>query len=48
MKAILMMTILAVTLSACAEYRPTKSSCFSGGRETCKFYPLDELHAKGR
>lgn len=50
MKKSVLFTLLALGLTACGNIQPTKSPCFGAGgaSASCKFVPLNELHAKGK
>lgn len=46
MKSLVMICVLAFTLSACASTQPARSSCFVNGKPVCKFTPIQELWAE--
>ncbi|WP_306752697.1 hypothetical protein [Paracoccus actinidiae] len=46
MKSVLMIYVLAFTVSACASTQPARSSCFVGGKPVCTFTPIQELWAE--
>lgn len=46
MKSVLVICVLAFTVSACASTQPARSSCFMNGKPVCKFTPLQELWAE--
>jgi hypothetical protein len=47
MKSVIMICVLAFTVSACASTSPARSSCFVNGKPVCKFTPIHELWAEG-
>lgn len=46
MKPLILVCVLASMLSACATTQPARSSCFSNGKATCKFTPIQTLWAE--
>ncbi|WP_265501289.1 hypothetical protein [Paracoccus beibuensis] len=46
MKSLIMICVLAFTVSACATTNPARSSCFVNGKPVCKFTPIQELWAE--
>ena len=46
MKSVLMISVLAFTVSACASTQPARSSCFVNGQPVCTFTPIQDLWAE--
>ena len=46
MKSVLMICVLAFTVSACASTQPARSSCFVNGKPVCTFTHIQELWAE--
>lgn len=46
MKSVLLICVLAFTVSACASAQPARSSCFMNGMPVCTFTPIQDLWAE--